>query len=76
MNTTAASHIPSIEQGDRFLRLPAVLNLIGIGKTAWTDYVRAGRAPPAVKIGAATVWLESECRRWMADRIAASRKVA
>ena len=68
--------MPEIKPGDRFLRLPDVLRLIGIGKTAWTDYVRAKRAPAAVKIGAATVWLESECRAWMAERVAESRKVA
>lgn len=68
--------VPTIEPGDRFLRLPAVLELVGIGKTVWTDYVREGRAPASIKIGGATVWLESECRAWMAARLAESRKVA
>lgn len=67
--------LPAIAPDERFLRLPAVLDLIGIGKSAWYDYVREGNAPKPVKIGTVNVWLESECRAWMADRVAASRDV-
>lgn len=68
--------LPALAHGDRFLRLPAVLDLVGLRKTAWHDLVRKGRAPGAIKIGAATCWLESECREWMSARVAESRRVA
>lgn len=67
---------PAIMPGDRFLRISQVLDRVGIGRTAWTDYVREGRAPASIKIGAATCWLESSVNAWMAERIAESRRRA
>jgi len=55
------------------LRLPAVLELTGRGRTAWLDDVKAGKAPKPIKIGAATFWLWSECQAWIAGRIRESR---
>lgn len=55
------------------MRLPAVLELTGRGRTAWLDDVKAGKAPKPIKIGAATFWLWSECQAWIAGRIRESR---
>lgn len=59
--------------GERLLRLPAVLDLTGRGRTAWLDDVKAGKAPKAIKIGAASMWLHSEVQQWIAERIRESR---
>lgn len=62
-----------LEPSDRFIALVEVLGLIGLGRTAWTDLVREGRAPKPIKIGQRSLWIESEVRQWMAERVAESR---
>lgn len=74
--TTRADRSVQLEPGDRFIALAVVLGLIGLGRTAWTDLVREGRAPKPVKIGQRSLWVESEVRQWMAERIAESRQGA
>lgn len=59
---------------ERFLTLAEVLAQVGIGRTAWTDRVRVGTAPKPIRIGARSLWVESELREWMAQQIAASRQ--
>ena len=66
---TAASHAD--EQLDR---LPAVLQVVQLGRTAWLDLVKSRRAPQPVKIGRATFWVHSEVQRFIAERIRESRK--
>ncbi len=65
----------SVPADERLLRLPAVLELTGRGRTAWLDDVKAGRAPKPIKIGAASFWLWSECQAWIAQRVRESRGV-
>ncbi|MCB1998908.1 MAG: AlpA family phage regulatory protein [Rhodoferax sp.] len=55
------------------MRLPAVLELTGRGRTAWLDDVKAGKAPKPIKIGAASMWLHTEVQGWIAERIRESR---
>lgn len=52
---------------DRFLRLPEVLELIGIKKsTAWA-WAREGRIPKGIHLGArVTVWRQKEILAWLA----------
>ena len=64
---------PALAPGERFLRLPAVLELTGRGRTAWLDDVKAGKAPAPIKMGSASAWLLSEVSAWMAERIRESR---
>jgi predicted DNA-binding transcriptional regulator AlpA len=59
--------------GERLVRLPAVLELTGRGRTAWLDDVKAGKAPKCIKIGAASFWLWTEVQSYIADRIRESR---
>ena len=58
----------------RLLRLPAVLDLVGLGRTSWLDLVRDCKAPRPVKIGRATVWVEAEIAEFVRERIRASRE--
>lgn len=58
---------------ERFLTLSEVLAHVGIGRTAWTDRVRDGRAPGPIRVGARSLWVASEIEQWMAEQIAASR---
>lgn len=61
---------------ERFLTLAEVLAHVGIGRTAWTDRVRDGRAPKPIRVGARSLWVASEVNQWMTDQIAASRQEA
>lgn len=65
--------VPTLAPGDKFLRLPAVCSIVGMGRTWVTDRVREGQFPAAVRIGASVVWVESQVRAWMAERVAASQ---
>lgn len=58
---------------DQLLRLPTVLATVGLGRTAWLEMVKAGRAPAPIKIGRATAWPASEVHAWIAERIRQSR---
>ena len=61
------------EAPPRLLRLPAALNLVGLGRTAWLDLVREGRAPQTIKIGRATFWVEAELAAWLREQIRSNR---
>jgi prophage regulatory protein len=55
----------------RLLRLPEVLVRVGLGRSAWYDLVRAGRAPQPCHLGERCVaWPEHEIADWVAARIA------
>lgn len=78
-NTDRSQSTPGASPQDlsasNLVRLPTVLTMTGLGRTAWLDLVRAGKAPKAVKIGRAALWVEAEVRGFIADRIRASRGV-
>lgn len=58
---------------DRLLRLPAVLELTGLGKTMIYRMVRERRFPQPYKPGgAASRWSEREIREWR-EQVAAAR---
>jgi len=69
----ALSGFPILAPGDRFLRLPAVCDVIGMGRTWVTDRVREHAFPQPVRLGCTVVWLESQVRVWMAERVAESQ---
>lgn len=70
-----AEHPPAValQPGERLLRLPAVLELTGRGRTAVLDDVKAGRFPRPIKVGSASMWLHSEVQAWIGERIRQSR---
>jgi prophage regulatory protein len=70
---SAATAPFALPPGEKLLRLPAVLELTGRGRTAVLDDVKAGRFPKPIKVGAASMFLLSEVQAWIADRIRESR---
>lgn len=58
---------------EQLLRLPQTLAMVGLGRSAWLDLVKSGRAPQPVKLGRATAWPASEVQAWIAARIRDAR---
>ena len=55
---------------NRFLRLPAVMERTGYGRSTIYEMIGAGKFPAPVHLGPrAVAWLESEVETWMQDRI-------
>ena len=54
----------------RLLRLPAVLDRVALGRSAWYALVAAGQAPQPCRLGQRCVaWPEHEVSAWVAARI-------
>ena len=54
---------------DRVLRLPQVLEQIGMGRAWVYAEIQKGKFPPGVKLGArARGWTASSIEQWLADR--------
>lgn len=47
---------------DRLLRLPEVLEVVGVKATAWFSGIKEGRYPKPIKLGRASAWRMSEIR--------------
>jgi len=58
---------------ERFLRLPEVMETVGLRRTAIYDKITRGEFPAPVKLGNVSVWLASEVAEWIADRVAEYR---
>lgn len=53
---------------DRLLRLPAVLQITGMGRNTVYTRIKEGTFPKQVKIGPKSVaWRQSEINQWMAS---------
>ena len=60
----------------RLIRLPEVLNMVGLSRSSVYSYIAKGRFPRAINLGErAVAWLESDVQNWISSRIAASRPV-
>jgi prophage regulatory protein len=58
----------------RFIRLPELMQVIGLGKTTIYSLIKEGEFPRPVPIGGRAVgWVENEVIQWANDRIAKSR---
>ena len=56
----------------RFLRLPEVLNLVGVTRATLYRLMAPGTFPKQISVGGNTVvWLESDVTKWMDQRIGA-----
>nr|WP_249116091.1 AlpA family phage regulatory protein [Azoarcus sp. L1K30] len=53
------------------LRLPAVIDRVGLKKTAIYDLIRSDEFPKPVKLGSANAWPEVEIDEWINKRISA-----
>lgn len=58
---------------ERLVRLPEALRTVQLGRSAFLDLVKSGRAPGRVKIGRASFWVASELQAFIAERIRESR---
>jgi prophage regulatory protein len=56
----------------RLIRLPAVQDRVGMGRTAVYELIKAGKFPRPVKVGAASAWIDVEITRWI-EQLAANR---
>lgn len=55
----------------RLVRLPAVLQMVGMGKTLVYDLMRRQSFPASVPIGGRSrAWVEDEVSAWIEERIA------
>ncbi|WP_226413006.1 AlpA family transcriptional regulator [Synechococcus sp. MU1642] len=55
----------------RFLRLPEVLNLVGVTRSTLYRWMDAGTFPKQISVGGNTVvWVESAVTDWMEDQMA------
>lgn len=53
-------------RGERLLRLPEVIDRVGLKRTAIYQRMREGRFPKSRSLGArCTIWLESEIDEWI-----------
>ena len=58
----------------QLLRLPAVIERVGLSRSTIYRAEAAGTFPKRVKVGEhATAWLASDIERFIAERVAASR---
>ena len=66
------SVVPSSSRAQpRFLRLPEVLEMTGIGKTFIYDRMKDGTFPKQIQLGSrSVVWNEQEVIKWMEDQMA------
>jgi prophage regulatory protein len=61
----------------RFLRLPEVKAITGLGKTSIYEQIRDKSFPAPVRLGLRAVgWVESEVRQWAQERVHESRPAA
>ncbi|WP_366918997.1 helix-turn-helix transcriptional regulator [Burkholderia cepacia] len=47
------------------LRLPAVLSMVGLGKTTVYDMVKQGEFPRPRRVRNLSLWVESEVQHWI-----------
>ena len=61
-----------MEVGKRLIRLPTVIQKVGLETSAIYERIAEGKFPAQVPIGRrAVAWDESEIDRWIAEQIAA-----
>jgi prophage regulatory protein len=56
---------------DRFLRLPAVVDTIGVSVPTVYRMIKAGAFPAPTKLGRISLWPESKVQAWVQAQAAA-----
>lgn len=65
----SANLVDQPRRSPRLLRLRDTLELVGLGRTAWLDLVRDGKAPRPVQLSLrAVAWREEDVERWVRER--------
>jgi prophage regulatory protein len=62
--------------GTRLLRMPQVLDRVGLKKTIVYERIKAGSFPKPIKLGSASAWPEHEVEAWIAQQVEEQRKAA
>lgn len=57
----------------RLIRLPEVMNRVGLSRPAVYKAIAAQRFPSPIKIGTASAWVSHEIDSWIEKRIAEGR---
>ncbi|UXA66064.1 MULTISPECIES: helix-turn-helix transcriptional regulator [Xanthomonas] len=60
----------------RLLRLPDVLDRVGMSKSTLYSRIRDKTFPQPLHLGTSSVWVESEVTEWINDQIALRDKAA
>ncbi|NJC36434.1 prophage regulatory protein [Xanthomonas arboricola] len=60
----------------RLLRLPDVLDRVGMSKSTLYSRIRDKTFPQPLHLGTSSVWVESEVTDWINDQIASRDKAA
>jgi prophage regulatory protein len=67
-----------VNSKDRIIRLPEVMGMVGMKKTAIYNRIKDGTFPVPLKIGRMSGWLESDVQQWIAavaeGQVAASQQ--
>jgi prophage regulatory protein len=76
MNTIKSEATAESNPEDKFMRLPAVMARIGLGRSSIYAGVKARTFPNPIHLSPrAVAWNERDIRQWQADRIKASKGV-
>jgi len=58
----------------RILRLPAVMDVTGLGRTTVYEQMAAGRFPKPIKLSERAVgWLEADIQNWLETKVLESK---
>jgi prophage regulatory protein len=53
----------------KIIRLPAVLERVGLKRTAVYDRIKGGEFPKPIKLGRVSGWVESEIQEWLEKQV-------
>lgn len=70
-----AQQVNAVQPSRRFLRLPAVKQQVGLGRTAIYEKIKSGEFPkpyPLSNGGRAVAWLDDDIFKWIESRIQAA----
>lgn len=65
-----------IQTATRLLRMPQVLDRVGLKKTVIYERIKAGTFPKPIKLGSASAWPESDVDNWIAEQVEQQRRAA
>jgi prophage regulatory protein len=75
LEVSVSSSVSGTASPPRILRLKEVCKVTGLGRSCIYQLQAEKRSPRRIKIGLRAVgWLEDEVQKWLADRIADSRR--
>jgi prophage regulatory protein len=64
-NVTTLPNATARSSSERLIRLPEVLDMVGLGKTTVYAMMKDGEFPQPRKVRGLSVWVESEVQEWI-----------